>query len=189
MDVQLVMFKENGDRKEFALNGAKTVVGRKEDCDIRIPLAEVSRQHAEFHIEEAIVRLRDLKSANGTFVNNKRVSEHDLEPGDRVVIGPVVFTVQIDGTPDDIKPAKTKLRRKPDLEPEDELMPAPDLEASGTKGETLDDLAGSTAPGADDSMTDALGESDLALEALADGSSMNFEIDDLDLSDTSTDDD
>jgi pSer/pThr/pTyr-binding forkhead associated (FHA) protein len=57
------------------------------------------------------VTLRDLGSANGTYVNNKRVNEVDLRAGDHVVVGPVVFTVQIDGQPSDVRPVKTKLAR------------------------------------------------------------------------------
>jgi len=48
------------------------------------------------------VSLRDLGAANGTYLNNQRLQEEeDLEPGDQVVIGPVIFTVQIDGDPPD----------------------------------------------------------------------------------------
>ena len=39
-------------------------------------------------------------------MNNKRISEADLQPGDRLAIGPVVFTVQIDGVPEEISPVE-----------------------------------------------------------------------------------
>jgi len=101
MVVKLIMFREDGQRREFTLVSGPNTIGRKEDCDIRIPLPEVSRRHAEILVEEQSVVLRDLGAANGTYLNSRRIVEEDLEPGDQIVIGPVVFAVQIDGDPDD----------------------------------------------------------------------------------------
>lgn len=112
MNVCLVIFKEDGSRKEFPIGSAKTVIGRKEDCDLRIPLGEVSRQHAVLMIASDTVSLRDLGSANGTYVNNQRITEQELDAGDHIVIGPVVFTVQIDGLPKDVRPVQTRLESR-----------------------------------------------------------------------------
>ena len=111
MDVRLVMFREDGTRKAFPLSPGSTTIGRKEDCSIRIPLIEVSRRHAEIFIDEDGAVLRDLGASNGTHLNNQRITEEDLEPGDHVIIGPVIFTVQIDGEPtdDEIIQIRTKL--------------------------------------------------------------------------------
>jgi pSer/pThr/pTyr-binding forkhead associated (FHA) protein len=113
MNVNLVMFKDSGDRRDFTLSSPVTTIGRKDDCDIRIPLVEVSRHHAQLTIEDSALVLKDLDSANGTFVNNRRVKEHTLAPGDHLIVGPVVFTVQVDGVPEQIRAVKTKLRRIP----------------------------------------------------------------------------
>ena len=113
MDVILVMFRENGERKGFALTADTTTVGRTSACDLRIPLSEVSRKHCQFVRYTDRVVLQDLGSSNGTYVNNKRVAELQLEAGDNVVVGPVVFTVQIDGDPAEIKPVRTRLEHKP----------------------------------------------------------------------------
>ena len=111
MDVKLIMFREDGTRRVFALQGGATTIGRKTDCDIRIPLVEVSRRHAEISVDDDGAVLRDLGASNGTFLNNRRISEEDLEPGDQILIGPVVFTVQIDGEPgdDEVVEIRTKL--------------------------------------------------------------------------------
>jgi pSer/pThr/pTyr-binding forkhead associated (FHA) protein len=114
MNVSLIMFRENGERKQFSIESGKTVIGRKEDCGLRIPLGEISRKHAILMVDDKTVTLRDLGSANGTYVNNKRVTEQELQAGDHIVIGPVVFTVQIDGQPAELKPVQTRLEaRKP----------------------------------------------------------------------------
>lgn len=101
MDVKLIMFREDGSKRVFSLVPGVSTIGRKTDCSIRIPLGVVSRRHAEIVVEDAAVRLRDLGAANGTYVNTKKIEEEELEPGDQIMIGPVVFTVQIDGKPDD----------------------------------------------------------------------------------------
>ncbi len=111
MDVNLVMFREGGEKRLVPLASGVNTIGRKEDCTVRIPLSVVSRHHAEIAVDDDGVRLRDLGASNGTFLNNRRVQqEEDLEPGDQIVIGPVVFTVQIDGEPSDeeIIPVRTK---------------------------------------------------------------------------------
>lgn len=110
MDVNLVMFREDGSRKVFPLSKGVSTIGRKTDCDIRVPLSMVSRRHAEISVGDDGVSVKDLGAANGTYLNNQRVQEEDLEPGDQIVIGPVVFTVQIDGEPadDELVEVRTK---------------------------------------------------------------------------------
>ena len=107
MNVALVMFKADGTRRDFPLTKDQIVVGRKANCDLRIPLTSVSRQHCEITVDEDTIRVRDLGSSNGTFHNSIRVQEAKLSAGDEVVIGPVVFTVVVDGQPEDIKPVRT----------------------------------------------------------------------------------
>lgn len=118
------MFKADGSRREFALRDGATVVGRKNSCDLRIPLTSVSRQHCEFRIEDGAVLLRDLGSSNGTFHNGARVQEAELAPGDEVVVGPVNFRLTVDGMPEDLAPTRTDVNaasappaaQKPDLD-------------------------------------------------------------------------
>ena len=111
MDVKLIVFREDGSRRVFPLPPGATTIGRKDDCAIRVPLADVSRRHAEVVVEEDGALLRDLGAANGTYLNNRRVTEEDIEPGDQIMIGPVVFTVQMDGDPpdDEIVQIKSKV--------------------------------------------------------------------------------
>ena len=107
MDVALVWFKPNGNRKDFALGPGTTVIGRSDGCSLQIPLVGVSRRHCEVICDD-VVRVKDLASSNGTYVNNDRVNEAEFQAGDRLVIGPIVFTVQINGQPEEIQPVKTR---------------------------------------------------------------------------------
>jgi pSer/pThr/pTyr-binding forkhead associated (FHA) protein len=105
MDVVLVMFKD-GERREFPLSSKRTILGRRPDCDLRIPTRDVSRRHCEIGPGEKRSELvvRDLGSSNGTYVNDKRIAETTLKPGDRLTVGPVTFVVRIDGEPANIGP-------------------------------------------------------------------------------------
>lgn len=106
MDVVLVMFK-NGERRDFPLKPGETVIGRRQDCHLRVPTADVSRQHCSLNVQGNAVTLQDLQSANGSYVNGARVSEATLNPGDRVKVGPAVFVLQVDGEPADISAEDT----------------------------------------------------------------------------------
>ena len=110
MQVVLVMFRSDGERRSFSLPRTITVIGRREDCDLRIPLSDVSRKHCRFIADGDVLRLEDLGSSNGTFVNGKRIQEAEINAGDTVHVGPVAFVVQINGVPSDeqIRPRPSK---------------------------------------------------------------------------------
>jgi pSer/pThr/pTyr-binding forkhead associated (FHA) protein len=110
MDLVLVIFKEDGQRREFSLLKEQTTIGRSDECDLQIPLATVSRNHCEILIQEAGPLIKDLDSSNGTYQNNQRItSPQTLVAGDHLRVGPVTFTVVIDGEPRQIKPIRTIL--------------------------------------------------------------------------------
>lgn len=101
MQVALVMLRSNGQRRSFPISRDTTTIGRREDCDLRIPLVDVSRKHCRLVIQGSALRLDDLGSSNGTYHNGQRVQGAVLKPGDSVRIGPVQFVIQIDGVPDE----------------------------------------------------------------------------------------
>lgn len=98
LKVVLVMFKDD-ERREFPLKSESTLIGRRSEAGLRIPTRDVSREHCRLQIVKNELRVRDLDSSNGTYVNGKRVDEAVLKPGDRLTVGPVNFIVQIDGKP------------------------------------------------------------------------------------------
>jgi diguanylate cyclase (GGDEF)-like protein len=77
--------------------GRPLVVGRSSAADLRIPGPEVSRRHARLAVGEAgELAVEDLGSANGVWVNERRVSRALLVTGDRIRIGRAVFLVTRD---------------------------------------------------------------------------------------------
>lgn len=101
MQVVLVMFRPDGQRRSFSVARDITVIGRREDCDLRIPLGDVSRKHCRLIKDGDAVRVEDLGSSNGTYRNGQRVQQSELEAGDTLQVGPVVFVLQVDGVPAD----------------------------------------------------------------------------------------
>ncbi len=101
MHVVLIMFRNGGERRSFSVVRSTTTIGRREDCDLRIPVGDVSRKHCRLLLGPDNLRIQDLGSSNGTYVNGQPVQESFLNPGDSVSVGPVNFVVQIDGVPDE----------------------------------------------------------------------------------------
>lgn len=106
MDVNLVLFKNDGSQASFSLPDGVTVLGRAHDCELRIPLMVVSRRHCQVSPNQQSLKIQDLDSRGGTFVNGKRVNAASLKAGDYIRIGPLTFMVQIDGKPSEIVPPK-----------------------------------------------------------------------------------
>jgi len=144
MKVVLVKFKDN-QRRDFPLAQEKTVIGRGTDCGLRIPARDVSRRHCEIVLASPRPMVNDLGSSNGTFLNGKRVTEGALSPGDRLVIGPVTFLVQIDGKPASIKPEDVAPPKpKAAIDVDDDLLDLNDVDFD------LDDAALATDFGDDE---------------------------------------
>jgi predicted component of type VI protein secretion system len=81
------------------LKGAETIVGRRNDCDLRILSSQVSRRHCMLTIHDGALSVEDLDSVNGTIVNGKRISRKcQLDHGDIVEIGPLRFVVDAEPT-------------------------------------------------------------------------------------------
>lgn len=159
MEANLVLLKKSGLQKTIPLPSNVTVVGRRHGCDLRIPLATVSRRHCEISQNGEALKIRDFDSAWGTFVNGKKVNgETSVKAGDYIRIGPLTFVCQIGGQPEKIVPPK-----EPSRPAKPKKAPPPAVP---------DDLAG----GLDDSFTDldasdsviALDDTDSNLEDLKD---------------------
>ena len=104
MKAALINVTPEGKSKEVPLSHERTVLGRLDDCQIRIPSGRVSRHHCEIIHADGALTLRDLESSNGTFVNQSKVGETTLSAGDLISIGSLVFLVRIDGEPREFEP-------------------------------------------------------------------------------------
>lgn len=78
------------------LAGAATI-GREAGNLIRLDDSEISRRHAEIRRIGDRFRIADLKSSNGTFLNDRQIEQADLRWGDRIRVGQTVLAFT-DGT-------------------------------------------------------------------------------------------
>src|SRR5438105_9635651 len=85
-----------------------TVVGRKEECDLRLEHKSVSKMHCVIVKTDGLLLLRDLGSTNGTRVNGQRVRRAALLPNDQLTIAHFKFRVNLG--PDVAPPAAPAVR-------------------------------------------------------------------------------
>src|ERR1700684_2950327 len=69
------------------------VVGRKEECDLRLDHKSVSKMHCVLVKTDGLLLLRDLGSTNGTRVNGTRVRRAALLPNDKLSVANFHFRV------------------------------------------------------------------------------------------------
>ncbi len=70
-----------------------TLVGRQEDCDLRLDHKSVSKMHCVIVKTDGLLLLRDLGSTNGTRVNGTRVRRAALLPNDKLSVANFHFRV------------------------------------------------------------------------------------------------
>lgn len=93
---KLTLKFEDRELKDCVVGAVPVSIGRLPDNDVVIDNPAVSGRHARVYREGKHFVLEDLKSTNGTFVNDKPVARHTLLEGDVVLVGKhtMVFTDQ-----------------------------------------------------------------------------------------------
>jgi serine/threonine-protein kinase len=116
-EVRLTISRGFSAGKIFAFRERASVsVGRSDDCSLRLPSClgamDVSRHHCLLDIDPPSIRVRDLGSRNGTFVNEVKIGQRDrgvpaeaatatgsqerpLAAGDELRVGSTVFCVSV----------------------------------------------------------------------------------------------
>ena len=74
--------------------GAVKTIGRAPRADFILDAALVSRLHCRITATADNLAVEDLKSTNGTFVNDKKISRAKLASGDRLRVGRVELAVE-----------------------------------------------------------------------------------------------
>lgn len=111
---------------EFTLEeGREYVVGRSSECDMVLVEDMISRAHATFSVKDGKVYLRDNGSTNGSFVNGERITEVELGPNDRVLLGTSIIKLLPFGESESTSPAAPPLPEKQSNDPPAETQQNP----------------------------------------------------------------
>ena len=76
-----------------------SIVGRKDDSDVRVDHKSVSKQHCVLVKSEGMLVVRDLGSTNGTRVNGQRVRRAALLPNDLIGFASIRYKVHFGSGP------------------------------------------------------------------------------------------
>jgi pSer/pThr/pTyr-binding forkhead associated (FHA) protein len=95
---KLVILNQGMTGRTFELIVERTSVGRVEDNTFQIADTSVSSHHAEIVLHGHEIAVKDLNSTNGTFINNEKISEAVLQPGQTLRFGQVELKID-DGSP------------------------------------------------------------------------------------------
>jgi two-component system NtrC family sensor kinase len=87
----VIQGRNKGARFDLAGQPLAVTIGRESGNFIKLEDHEVSRRHAEIRRVGETLVLGDLKSSNGTFVNDRKVERAELASGDRIRIGRTVL--------------------------------------------------------------------------------------------------
>jgi pSer/pThr/pTyr-binding forkhead associated (FHA) protein len=79
----------------ITINKDLVIIGRKEECDVRLEHKSVSKMHCVLVKTDGLLLLRDLGSTNGTRVNGTRVRRAALLPNDQLSIAHYKFRIHL----------------------------------------------------------------------------------------------
>lgn len=83
----LVFIRGSRTGERIELTSSRIRIGGLQDNDIVITGGDASRNHAELRVRDGRVHIWDLRSINGTWVNDQRTDNAELRIGDVIRIG------------------------------------------------------------------------------------------------------
>lgn len=75
-------------------NGKPFLIGRGQDANPRLSDPSVSRKHLQIEARDGAVKITDLGSSSGTFVNGEKIQESQLKVGDQFQMGDTIFQLK-----------------------------------------------------------------------------------------------
>jgi pSer/pThr/pTyr-binding forkhead associated (FHA) protein len=94
--MRLKYTKKDGTQMEFELSERPITIGRSPEADVVILDEKASRIHCGIRLWDGEFYVKDLKSRNGTYVNDQRVDVAKLKSGDRIRVGSILFSFDQD---------------------------------------------------------------------------------------------
>lgn len=91
IDFRLVHESAQGAGAAFRLREGTQLVGRDKRCEILLMDKSVSREHARVTVNNGSVQVEDLRSRNGTFIDNHQIGQGTLIPEQGIMFGTLSF--------------------------------------------------------------------------------------------------
>ena len=102
---KLVIQNQGMTGRACELHTDRTTIGRVEDNTFQIADPSVSSHHCEVHLRGSDIVIRDLNSTNGSFINNDKITEQILKPGQVLRLGQVELKLDAEGAPSSLSAA------------------------------------------------------------------------------------
>src|SRR3979411_2544036 len=77
----------SGVEKAYPMRAITVTIGRSDQCDIAVKDTSMAGRHAEISKINGEIRVRDMGSANGIWLNGERVEDVELFDGDVLRLG------------------------------------------------------------------------------------------------------
>ena len=103
---RLVCLTGSSKGESFVLAGNRIIIGRGDKADIRLNDTKASREHAEITKVGNAWVATDLGSQNGIMINENKVTQGQLNEGDKLIVGQTVFKfakVEVSAKPKSLK--------------------------------------------------------------------------------------
>jgi len=92
-----IVKEPSGAVKTFPMRQDRFLIGRSDNCDLPIADSSVSGRHAEISRTDGDIKIRDVGSANGIYLNGERVEEAELFDGDVLRLGQTSIRIDVVG--------------------------------------------------------------------------------------------
>jgi pSer/pThr/pTyr-binding forkhead associated (FHA) protein len=140
MEIYLLVLEGAHQGRRITLPPTQFIIGRDSECHLRPASADVSRFHCAIARLDQQVLIRDLKSRNGTYLNDQRLTETaKINDGDILRIGPLKFQLHVNlgpGPVGDRDSSQSWLVRSPNKEEKEALDPSQETFFSYTPPES-----------------------------------------------------
>ena len=87
----------SGVEKSYPMRQLAMTIGRSDQCDISVKDSSMSGKHAEISKINGEIKVRDMGSANGIYLNGERVEEAELFDGDVLRLGQTSVRIDVVG--------------------------------------------------------------------------------------------
>jgi putative nucleotidyltransferase with HDIG domain len=94
MASRLELVVRNSDRVIPLVPGQRLTAGRSERCEVRLDDPSVSGRHCAIGFADGVLHVKDLESANGTFINERPITDATARAGDLIRLGAAILEVR-----------------------------------------------------------------------------------------------